>query len=101
MIANLNDRRSIMAIYPLERFEADAHQNSMATATTRHGVLIESAPDHGGTFLLRGVAKAIGEGHRGPEALFICPYMGMTYQCFALLDGSLSLEAEIIDISEQ
>jgi hypothetical protein len=31
MIANVNDRHSIMAVYPLESFKMDAGQNSMAT----------------------------------------------------------------------
>ena len=97
MSANVKNRHSITAIYTLEQFETDANQNSVATATTRHGLLIESAPDGGGSFLLRRMTKSISDGHEGPEALFICPYMGRAYERFALLEGSVSLEGEKID----
>lgn len=48
MNANVSDRNSLMTIYPLECFVIDAAQNSMARETTRHGLLIETAPDHDG-----------------------------------------------------
>ena len=41
MIANVNDRHSIMAVYPLESFEMDADP-SMANETSRHGLPIET-----------------------------------------------------------
>jgi hypothetical protein len=60
MNANVSDRNSLMTIYPLECFVIDAAQNSMARETTRHGLLIETAPDHDGSF----------HGHRTyPEAV--------------------------------
>jgi hypothetical protein len=80
MSANVKDRHSIIASYPFEQFESDGNQNSIATATTRHGLLVESAPDRDGSFRLRRVTKSIGDGHEGPEALFICPYLGRAYE---------------------
>src|SRR5262249_40095560 len=97
MSANVRDRHSITAIYSLEQFETDANQNSLASATTRHGLLIESAPDHRGSFHLRRIIKSVSDGHEGPEALFICPYMGRAYERFALLDGTVGLAGEKID----
>ena len=61
MIANVNDRHSIMAVYPLESFEMDADQNSVATAISRHGLLIETAPDRDGSFHVARVTKSIGD----------------------------------------
>jgi hypothetical protein len=98
MSANVKDRHSIMANYPFEQFESDGNQNSIATATIRHGLLVESAPDRDGSFRLRRVTKSIGDGHEGPEALFICPYLGRAYEFFTLLDGSVGLKGERIDI---
>jgi hypothetical protein len=94
MIANVNDRHSIMAVYPLERFKMDAGQNSMATETSRHGLLIETAPDRDGSFHLVCVIKSIGDPPEGPHALFICPYMGSSYECFVMLGGAMSVAEE-------
>ena len=49
MSANVKDRHSIIASYPFEQFESDGNQNSIATATTRHGLLVsprQIAMDH-------------------------------------------------------
>ena len=59
MNANVSDRNSLMTIYPLECFVIDAAQNSMARETTRHGLLIETAPDHDGSFHLRRITRSI------------------------------------------
>jgi hypothetical protein len=88
MIANENDRHSIMAVYPLESFKLEADQNSMATETSRHGFLIETAPNRDGSFHLVRVTKSIGDPPEGPHALFICPYMGRAYECFVMLGGA-------------
>lgn len=98
MSANVNDRHSIMAIYPLERYEIDAAENSMARETTRHGLRIETAPDHDGSFRLVRVTKSIGEAPEGPNALFICPYMGRAYGCFAMLGGKKGAVEEKLNI---
>lgn len=97
MSANVRNRHSIKVIYSLEQFETDANQNSLATATTRNGLLIESAPGQDGSFLLRRMTMSVSGGHEGPEALFICPYMGKAYERFALLDGSMGLAGEKVD----
>ena len=95
MNANVNHRHSIMAIYPLECFEMDAAQNSMARETTRHGLRIETAPDHDGSFRLVRVTKSIGEAPEGPHTLFICPYMGRSYECFPMLGGTEAEESKL------
>lgn len=98
MNANVRDRHSIMTIYTLERFEMDADHNSMAAETTRHGLLIETAPDRDGLFHLARVTKSISEGPEGPHALFICPYMGRAYECFAMLGGTEAAVQKSLDI---
>lgn len=100
MNANVNHRHSIMAIYPLECFEMDAAQNSMARETARHGLRIETAPDHDGSFRLVRVTKSIGEAPKGPHTLFICPYMGRSYECFAMLGGTEGAEEKNLNISD-
>jgi hypothetical protein len=99
MNANVNHRHSIMAIYPLECFEIDAAQNSMARETTRHGLQIETAPDHDGSFHLRRITKSISGVPEGPHALFICPFMGRSYECFAMLGRTEGAEDNKLNIS--
>jgi hypothetical protein len=98
MHAILKDRRSITAIYPFELFEADAAQNSTAAATTRHGLLIEAEPDGHGSLRLVRVMKSIADPPEGPEALFICPYMGRAYGFFAERGGEMGAVEEKLDI---
>ena len=98
MHADLKDRHSIMAIYPFELFEADAAQNSTAAATTRHGLLIEAAPEGVGSLRVMRWTKSIGEVPEGPEALFICPYMGRAYGFFAMRGGEMGAVEEKEDI---
>jgi hypothetical protein len=92
MNANVKDRHSIMTIYPFECFEMDGAQNSMARETTRHGLLIETAPDRDGSFHLVRITKSISGAPEGPHALFICPFMGRAYECFAMLGGTEGAE---------
>ncbi len=92
------DRRSITAIYPFEVFKTDAAQNSTAEATTRHGLLIERAPDGNGSLQVIRATRSIGELPEGPEALFICPYMGRAYGFFALRGGEMGAVEEKLDI---
>jgi hypothetical protein len=99
MNANVTDRHSIVSIYPLECFETDAAQNSMARETTRHGLLIETAPDSDGSFHLGRITKSIGGAPEGPHALFICPFMGRAYECFDTLGGTEGAEENKLNIS--
>ena len=98
MHADPNDRQSIITLYPFELFEMDAAQNSTAAATTRHGLLIEAEPDGHGSLRLVRVTKSIGDPPEGPEALFICPYMGRAYGFFAMLGGEMGTVEEKLDI---
>ena len=82
MNANVRDRHSIMAIYTLERFEMDADRNSMAAETTRHGLLIETAPDRDGSFHLARVTKSIWRGARGATRAFHLSLHGQGIRVF-------------------
>lgn len=99
MNANVTDRHSIMAIYPFECFETDAAQNSMARETTRHGLLIETAPDRHGSFHLVRTTKSISGVPDGPHARFVCPFMGRAYECFAMLGETKRPENDQPNIS--
>ena len=35
------------------------------------------------------MTKSIGDPREGPHSLFICPYMGRAYECFAMLGGAV------------
>ena len=98
MNANVKDRHSVMTIYPLECFEMDAAQNSMARETARHGLLVETAPDRDGSFHLRRITKSISGVPDGPHALFICPFMGRAYECFAMRGGTEGAEENKLNI---
>ena len=100
MNANVNHRHSVMAIYPFERFEIDAAQNSMARETARHGLLIETAPDRDGSFHLVRITKSISGVPEGPHALFICPFMGRAYECFTMVGetGAEESKLNILDL---
>jgi hypothetical protein len=98
MHTNLRDRHSIMTIYPFECFVIDAAQNSKARETTRHGLLIETAPDHDGSFHLVRITKSISGAPQEPHALFICPFMGRAYECFAMLGETEGAEDTKLNI---
>jgi hypothetical protein len=99
MNANIRDRHSITTIYPLECFVIDAAQNSMAQETARHGLLIETAPDQDGSFHLARLTRAISGAPEGPHALFICPFMGRAYECFAIVGETEGAEDNKPNIS--
>ena len=80
----LKDRSSITAIYPFEIFEIEAHENSRAEETTRHGLLIEATPGCDGSFSVRRATKSIGDPPEEPQMLFICPYASRTCGFFGL-----------------
>jgi hypothetical protein len=40
------------------------------------------------------VIKSIGDPPEGPHALFICPYVGSSYECFVMLGGAMSVVEE-------
>ncbi len=94
MHVDAKDRQAIMAIYPFEIFEADAAENSEADATIRHGLLIEGAPEGDGPLRVTRATKSIGEPPEGPDALFLCPYMGRSYGFFALRGGEMGAVEE-------
>jgi hypothetical protein len=98
MHTELKDRASVTAVYPFEVFEAEAAQNSRVDEITRHGLLIEDAPEADGSLRVRRAAKSIGDPPEGPEALFVCPYMGRTCGYFALRGGSEGAVKEKLDI---
>ena len=98
MHAELKDRHSIMAIYPFELFEAEAAQNSTAAATTRHGLLVEGAPEGVGPLRVRRATKWVGDPAEEQEAFFICPYMGRAYGFFAMRGGEMGAVEEKQDI---
>ena len=95
MNANVRDRNSLMTIYPLECFVIDAAQNSMARETTRHGLLIETAPDHDGSFHLRRITRSISGVPEGPHTVFICPFMGSAYEYFDMLGETEGAEDKL------
>ena len=99
MNANVRDRHSIMTIYPLECFMIDAAQNSMVRETTRRGLLIETAPDHDGSFHLVRITRSISGASQEPHALFICPFMGRAYECFAMLGETEGAEDNKLNVS--
>jgi hypothetical protein len=98
MHVDLKDRHSIMAIYPFEVFEADAAQNSAAASTTRHGLLIEGPPEGVGSLRVMRWTKSIGDPTKEQETVFICPYMGRAYGCFAMRSGEMGAVEEKQDI---
>ncbi|MBV8777475.1 MAG: hypothetical protein JO032_18405 [Alphaproteobacteria bacterium] len=59
--ANINDRISLEAAYPAERFARDAAQNDVAPNQLVRGVRIGSAPDEAGWFDLEPAARHVGE----------------------------------------
>jgi hypothetical protein len=95
----LKDRNSITAIYPFEIFEIEANENLRAEETTRHGLLIESAPECDGSLLVRRATRSIGDPSEGPQALFICPYACRSYGFFGLQTGDMGA-LEKLDICD-
>jgi hypothetical protein len=98
MNANVRDRHSLMTIYPLECFASDAAQNSMVRETTRHGLLIETAPDHDGSFCLRRITKWISGVPEGPHTIFICPFMGRANEYFHMLGETEGAEDNKLNV---
>ncbi len=89
------DRESLTAIYPFEIFWTDAAHNSTAEATTRHGLLIVEAREGDGSLQVTRATRCIAEPPEGPDALFICPYMGRAYGVFALRGGGMGAVEEV------
>ena len=101
MNANIRDRHSLMTIYPLECFVIDAAQNSMARETTRHGLLIETAPQHDGSFHLRRITKSIRAVPEGPHTVFICSFMGRACEYFDMLGETEDAEDNKLNVFNQ
>jgi hypothetical protein len=98
MHTDLKNRDSITTIYPREIFEVEAAKNSRVGETTRHGLLIEGAPEGDGSLRVGRVTRSIGDPSGGPETLFICPYMGRAYGFFGLQGGGKGAVVENRDI---
>ncbi|HEX2135994.1 MAG TPA: hypothetical protein VHG30_08845 [Microvirga sp.] len=71
MKADINDRKSVEALYPRDAFEEDAGRNALGNTQVVYGVRIESAPDAEGCFRLARARHHVGEltGSRG--AIFL------------------------------
>jgi hypothetical protein len=72
--ANVNDRSTVEAIYPLEAFEADAAQNSEAKAAVLRGVLIASEVSETGAFALQRASRQVGENDPLGDTRFLAPF---------------------------
>lgn len=81
-MANIGDRQSIELIYPRAVWETEAGMNSERNGETLCGLLIESQPDDKGDFRIRRAARNVGEDHTNGHVVFLCPYMGRTYDTF-------------------
>ena len=71
--ANVNDPRSLEAVYGRTEFEKDAARNAKTDAAVHYGLRIESAPDEEGWFKLVRASHHVGEA-RGQHSLFLFPY---------------------------
>ena len=69
--ANVNDRKTVEAVYPREAFEEDAGRNSRDKGEIVFGVRIDSGPDAQGGFSLARAGRHVGELKGSPEAVFI------------------------------
>jgi hypothetical protein len=100
--ANVNDRDTVKAVYPLSAYEADVNENSIARATVRHGVRIETAPDATGAFRVARASQSVAAtSETGPDETepdFLCPHMGREYGRFALRGGQRGAVEEKQDI---
>jgi len=71
--ANVNDPRSLEAVYDRAAFERDASRNAMADAAVHHGLRIESAPDGEGWFGVVPARHHVGEA-KGEHSVFLFPH---------------------------
>ena len=70
---NINDRRTVEAIYPRAVFQQEANANTRAEASMRKGVRIASAADESGAFDLVRASRHAGEGDPSDGAVFLAP----------------------------
>jgi hypothetical protein len=69
--ANINDRHTVEAVYPLEVFEEDAARNALDKSPVIHGVRIDSVPDAQGWFVLVRARRHVGKLTGSREAVFL------------------------------
>ena len=69
--ANINDRQTVEAVYPLEAFEEDAACNALDKSQVVHGIRIDSVPDAQGWLVLVRARRHIGELAGSTEAVFL------------------------------
>ncbi|MGQ9368990.1 hypothetical protein [Azospirillum sp. ST 5-10] len=73
--ANVNDRKSVEAIYPKSAFDEDAHQNTRDRATVHHGLAVLSAPDAEGNFTIAREHRHVAETQEGSHSYFLFPLL--------------------------
>jgi hypothetical protein len=71
--ANINDRATVEALYPLAAFEEDAAHNSAGKADVIQGIRIESPPGENGLFKLSRAKRHVGEVRTNGVAIFLAP----------------------------
>jgi hypothetical protein len=78
--ANVNDPKSLEAIYPRDAFEREARLNAQDKTTVHHGLKILSAPDENGNFSLTRANQHVGETQAASHSLFLCPLLPASEQ---------------------
>ena len=74
--AQLDDRGSLAAAYPRERFERDAAHNAEVKTETLSGVVLLSAPDADGRFEIDQASRHVGEVAPSGDTAFLYPMLG-------------------------
>ncbi|HYH36968.1 MAG TPA: hypothetical protein VD860_02010 [Azospirillum sp.] len=73
--ANINDPRSVEAVYPRSAFEQDARLNAQDKTTVQHGLTLLTAPDAEGRFGLTRANRHVGEVEDGHQTVFLGPQL--------------------------
>lgn len=73
--ANINDPRSVEAIYPRAAFEEDVRRNAQDKTTVQHGLKLLAAPDAEGRFRLTRANRHVGEVEDGHHVVLLCPQL--------------------------
>ena len=70
---DLDDRASLERLYPLDAFEHDGAQNSLANAAVRHGLRIMSGPDSAGHVAVTRARQQVAERDPEGDTIFLAP----------------------------
>ncbi|WP_448206458.1 hypothetical protein [Azospirillum sp. sgz302134] len=73
--ANVNDPKSVEALYSRADFEKEARLNSQDKTTVQHGLMILSEPGPDGTFSLQRANRHVGEAQDTANSVFLCPLL--------------------------